>query len=134
MVSQAQAAAARGRVESQMTDTCTVTGDPTMSVWDEATSSYTATPTTLYEGVCKVSEVGYQTSMSQRAGKLVVASQLVLKLPVEKSAGVVPGAMVAVTASRFDPVLVGRTFRVKEPHHQTFATQRRFPLEEVVDG
>src|SRR4051812_22738716 len=115
-----------------MVDACTIqrrTGQTT----DDLTALVTPTYAPVYTGQCKVQTAG-SGGMGRRfdvAEAPVVVLRLELHLPIATSAGVARGDLVTVTASVADPALVGRTFRVHDLSHKSWATARRFLMEEA---
>lgn len=117
-----------------MVDSCAITRGDAVPVLDEVTGEYTPTSETVYAGKCKLKAGGTQARDVDLAAQALVVQSLVLHLPVAGSEGVTVGDTVTVTSSALDPGLVGNTYRVNAPYAQSFATARRFPIEEVSGG
>lgn len=122
---------ARGRAaaEALMTDTCTVTA-VTGQTTDPETGVVTTTTTTVYTGKCKIQQA---TAMGQRVrvGEISeILSRVQVHLPVVGSEAVRQGHLVTVTASATDVALVGRVYRIHDEAAKTYATARRFGVEE----
>lgn len=121
---------ARGRAAAGrwMVDACTIQ-HPTGATLNTANGVITPTYTTVYSGPCEM-----QGSMSPSGQEVAEAHLAVLsptlKVPIEV-VGVVEGDLVTMTASRNDPELPGKTFRIKGPSHKSSATARRFQCIEV---
>lgn len=122
----------RAQAEGLMVDACTITG-PVTKEWDEDTSSYTETRPTIYEGACRVRVATLQPLDVTVQGQALVQDDYVLSIPVDAagSGSVGKGHQVTVTACRNDPSLVGIQFQILAEHHMTFATARRFPIQQV---
>jgi hypothetical protein len=66
------------------------------------------------------------------AGQQLVLQSLEIGLPIETSGDVSRNQIVIVTSSQNDDFQVGLEFRIEgAPERQTYATLRRFRLEEV---
>jgi hypothetical protein len=114
-----------------MRDTVKITGNPIQHVWHEDTLSYTDEPSTLYEGKCELKAENVQPGTVNSQGQALIVQALILKLPVDASVNVKPGNEAVMSTCAFDPQLVGVKLRIAAPHHQSFATARRFPVTEV---
>jgi hypothetical protein len=130
----AATALARGRTaaEALMVDACTITRR-TGQTTDDLTGAVTPATTTVYTGPCKVQTSG-SGAMGRRydvAETTVVMLRLELHLPMATSAAVARGDLVTVTASATDPGLVGRTWHIHDLSHKSWATARRFLIEEA---
>jgi len=129
----AEAAVLAGRREAEalMLDECTVTrpGDP---VTDPDTGTVTPGSTPVYSGPCKVQQTISQASNPSAGGHQFTVQDSRVDFPV--SAGPLQVSdSVTITASALDPQLVGRTFRVAELFHKSFATAQRTRVEELVE-
>lgn len=120
----------RGRwaAEQQMTDACTIQ-HPTGSSTDPATGVVTPTYSTVYTGAAKVNRIGSPAGQDVGEAHLAVLSPTI-HVPITVT-GVVQGDLVTITASTLDPELVGRTFRVQGPIHETYLTARRLQCTEM---
>ena len=122
---------ARMEAESAMKDHCVIPGPPTKT-WDEGTASYIITAgAPIYDGKCRVKVDDVQVQEKDVQGQHLIEQRLRLDLPVSASTSVHKGHVATITASDNDPAQVGRQFRITGPHAQTFASARRFPVEEV---
>lgn len=127
----------RAQAESMMQDRCVVERVTAGTVLDEVTGEYTPVTVRVYpvgvaaDGPCQFKAANTAVRDVEAAGQLLVEQSATLKLPVAGSEVVREGDVVTITASRFDPQLVGVRVRVAGSHHQTFATARRFPVEEM---
>lgn len=129
--------AGRKMAEEAMIDTCRVSylGTP---VLDEDTGQVTPAETVRFTSRCKLS-VGslgslIPTSRERRAGgREVTELRLILYLPMD-APPVHPNDIVEIIeiGDPSDPSLLGRRVRVVAPVGQTFSTQRRFSVEEVL--
>lgn len=130
----AAAALARGRLAARalMVDACTIqrrTGQTT----DPLSGAVVPTYVSKYVGACKVQTAG-AGAMGRRYNVGEVAEVMVrleLHLPIVGSENIARGDLVTITASVLDAALVGRVLRVHDLSHKSFATARRFLLEEV---
>lgn len=127
---QANLATFRAEAESLMFDACTVAGD-SVPVFNETTLEYDTVEVESYSGPCRLRFGDTAVQDIEAAGQLLIGQRATLSLPVATSGGVLEGHVATITACVNDPALVGRKFRVEGGHHQTFATARRFPVEEV---
>src|SRR5258708_330237 len=115
-----------------MVDACTIqrrTGQTT----DDLTAAVTPAYASVYAGKAKVQTAG-AGAMGRRydVGQVAeVMMRLELHLPIVGSESVARGDLVTITASVLDSALVGRVMRVHDLSHKSFATARRFLLEEV---
>lgn len=122
----------RTEAEGRMVDACTITrasGDPT---FDENTGTYTpASTSSIYTGPCEVKITDSLTVQVEEAGGGVApVARLTVKVPASVE-NVRIGDLVTITSSLLDPELVGRVFTVNALHYKTFATSRRFQVEEA---
>lgn len=121
----------RELAEAVMVDACTVTAPSGAPVWDAATGrDVPATGASLYAGPCRVQAPQVQVTDADAGGHDWSTRQVVVSIPVS-SIHVPPGAVVTVTASRLDPDLVGRRYRVVSALAKTAASARRLTCEEV---
>lgn len=130
----AASALARGRAaaEALMVDTCAITR-VSGSTTDDLTGAVTPTEGPVYSGRCKVQTAG-SGAMGRRydiAEVSTVMLRLELHLPMATSTTAQRGDLVRITASVHDPALLGRLFRLHDLAHKSFATARRFLLEEA---
>ena len=123
---------ARGRraAESLMTDMLRVTRASGRPVTDPVTGVVSTPSVTVYEGVGRVQARPNATAPKVVEGvQVYVLSALVVQFPA--SADLLVDDEVEVLASAMDPLLVGRTFRVKASPRKTHATMTRCEAEEV---
>lgn len=120
----------RAEAEARMVDACRLahpatepTFDPDTGEWDPGTT------TVYYEGPCEVQSSDSLTVRTVEAGEEVVTvHRVTLKVPVAVT-GVEIGDTAEITASVFDPDLVGAAFRVTSGHEKSYATARRLRVE-----
>lgn len=131
MVSDAQAAQARRRAESRLTDTCRIVSRTKSTVLDE-NDEYGTVETVHYTGPCVLKAVNIFPTDVDAVGQQLVLQSLELGLPIATSGDVAKNQTVVITTSQFDPDSVGVEFRVDGPsERQTYATLRRFRVEET---
>jgi hypothetical protein len=115
-----------------MQDACTVTrpadAGATPDLDPDTGLPVPGTGSPIYSGPCTLSDPstalrGGRTS-NDEAG---VPDTRLLKLPID-SAGLQPGDLVVVTASRFAPGLVGDRFTVDSESERSYATSRRYTV------
>ena len=127
----ATSVALRGRIaaEALMLDAVTITraGTPTTN---PDTGVVTPSLTTIYTGIAKVQAASASGSPENVGEAERMASQLVLHIPMSVT-GVTADDVATITASALDPDLVGKVFTIRAPMHKSFATARRFPLQEL---
>lgn len=114
-----------------MWDTCTIGYETKGETIDEVTGLYPdviATP--VYSGPCQLMD-GRAARQIAAAGQLLIEQSSLIKLPIVGSAGVLKDMVVRITASQFDTEHVGLRLRVTGPFHKTYATSRRFVVEEI---
>lgn len=122
----------RAEAESLMLSTCTITRGGAEPVWNDATGDYdTAAGGTVYAGKCKIRFLSSVVRESDAQSQFVTEQEPTLYLPIDGSEAVTIGDTVFVTANPQDTGMVGKSFRVAGVHTQTYATQRRLPLEVV---
>lgn len=124
-------AAGRRRARSLMRDTCRITraGE---KAWDEDSMTYTAgAPVLVYEGPCRLLNPYRAPMTASTPGQAQTVQLARLSLPVEDSPGVKEGDVVEYLTSESDPDLPGTEFKVIGGAHQSDATARRVPVEEV---
>jgi hypothetical protein len=122
---------ARGRTqaEERMTDTCKV-GAKIRSETLNDQGLYAETIDPVYEGICEVQFGANQPNTSDAGAQIVTVQDVVLKLPVTPTTGLVSDEHFAeITGSVNDPGLIGRVFRITGFNAKTYSTARRFPVE-----
>lgn len=119
-----------------MVDACEVlTSESARGTWDSASASYAfPAPVYTYQGPCRVKFNPRFPQQGDAAGQTVAKQYVVLNLPVDGSGGVTAGNVAVITSCPGDPSLVGRRFAVTGEFHQTYATARRVPVEEITGG
>jgi hypothetical protein len=138
-------ARARAFAEAQFPDTCRITkpGEPDPdAVMDPDTLQYPEpTPTTVYEGICKIPRrsAALTSGAAAAAGEASwEVGEYPLDLPIDGTgyqdgAGPVkPGMTVTILTAANDPELVNEEFGITEPSRQSTATVRRFRMKQVV--
>ena len=84
----------------------------------------------VYEGACKVQQTITQASNPSAGGHQFTLQDSRVDFPV--SAGpLAVDDVVTLVASVLDPQLVGRSFRVTELFHKSYATAQRTRVEEI---
>jgi hypothetical protein len=141
MVSPSQAAQARRKTESRMTDRCVVeriTVDKTAGI-NETTGQYPTVVQQVYppasdhapDGPCLLKAANTAVGEIDAAGQQLVEQSAQLQLPVLSSVDVQKNDVARITASQNDPQMVGVHVRIEGPHRQTSASSRRFAVEET---
>lgn len=121
---------AQGRraAEDGMADTCVirrVTGRTT----DPDTGASTPTYATLYDGPCKIQSTKAEAGRQETGEDFLLLLRLELHLPMSVT-GLDVGDEATITASAYDPDLPGRTFKIHDLMHKTWATARRYGVIE----
>ena len=112
-----------------MVDACLIqrkTGEST----NTSTGVVTPTYATVYTGRCKVQQSLAQARAEDAGEAYVYMVEAELHLPIDGSEGVLSGDRVTVTASVHDPALVDRVMLIRDEFHKSFATARRFRIQE----
>jgi hypothetical protein len=119
--------------ESLMTDTVTVRRATGATTQDPDTGSTVPVYTDLFTSKCKVQARSLQALTAEAGGRTATTVRLELHLPVSADA-VQTGDVAEVTAvgALSDMQLLGRKFRITAPVAKSFATARRYEVEEVV--
>lgn len=118
-----------------MLDTCLITreavAEPDPADYDVETDTWgpAAPDVVVYDGRCQVQLRDVQGLVDEQGGEQVSRMRFVVKLPTS-AAGARVGDRVTLVTSWADPELVGRTFRVRDLFHKSFATARRLVVEE----
>lgn len=95
---------------------------------NETTGQYDQTPSTVYEGVCKVVMPKQFPNDAAAEGQVLVESRPRLDLPVLTSTGVRDGDLFKCLTSG-DPALVGREWLLRGIAAQSQTSARRFWME-----
>ena len=112
-----------------MIDECEI-GTETQAL-NETTGKYDVVPgPVVYSGKCLFVGANTAPLEVEAAGQQLVLVSAQLKLPVSTSAAVHPG-MIARIRLKHDPGVGEVRVRVKAPNRQTYAIERKFPVEEV---
>jgi hypothetical protein len=123
--------AGRALALTLMVDACTFTRSTGSTSQNETTGRETAgTRATVYTGPCKVQRQRVSPADPEAGERTVTVEQVEIHVPVE-STEVRIGDVGVITSSVFDPVLVGRSFRVTGLFHKSWATSRRLRCDEV---
>ena len=119
----------REHAVSNMRDACVIERR-TGRVLDEVTLEYTDTWAQVYVGRCRVKVKDTQPAESEPGGRTFVVNDAVVQLPVDAT-HYADGDRVTVTASEFDPALVGVVLSVTSRDPISQATSRRLHVSEV---
>ena len=119
----------REHAVSNMRDACVIERR-TGRVLDEATLEYTDAWVEVYAGRCRVKVKDTQPAESEPGGRTFVVNDAVVQVPVD-STHYADGDRVTVTASEFDPALVGVVLSVTSRDPISQATSRRLHVSEV---
>jgi hypothetical protein len=123
----------RGRnlVERLMVDACTITRKTGETVG--AGGVITPTFTTIYSGKCRVvvrTRERLGGSWVDVGEELRVVSRLELQVPIS-APETAEGDKVTMTASVYDPQLVGTVYTVRDIMHKSYLTSRRITITET---
>ena len=119
----------REHAVSNMRDACAIERR-TGRVLDESTLEYTDTWAQVYAGRCRVKVKDTQPAESEPGGRTFVVNDAVVQVPVDAT-HYADGDRVTVTASEFDPALVGVVLSVTSRDPISQATSRRLHVSEV---
>ena len=124
----------RAAAESMMISEGIIRRDTGEKTMDPSTLEETAVLETVYTGKCRFKSAATQAGRSAIPGAISVDQGATLSLPIgEPGAGDVRLDDVwECTANPLDPSKVGKKARITGGHSQTFATARRYPVEEVL--
>lgn len=122
----------RGRIAAErlMQDAVVIKRPPLVPATNPDTGEVTPAPTTIYTGIAKIQAGGASGSPESVGEAELTTSQLVLHIPFSVT-GVTTDDVCTVTASLLDPDLVGKVFTIRAPMHKSFATARRFSVQEL---
>lgn len=120
---------ARAQAESLMVDACVVERR-SGRVLDESTLQYADTWAEVYVGRCRVQVVNVQPAEPDVGGRAWTVTQGVVQIPVGGT-DFADDDRVTVTASVFEPLLVGCVFTVLSREVKSHATMRRLRVAEV---
>ena len=122
----------RAHAESLMVASCVIERR-TGRVLDEVTLEYVDTWTLVYAGRCRVKVVQTQPRDEAPGGRTFIVTDALVQLPVQ-DVNFADDDRVTVTASTFDPVLVGVVLTVTSRELREHATMRRLHVSEVVSS
>jgi hypothetical protein len=122
--------AGRRFAERGMVDTWVI-GVESRGELNEDTGEYENAFTQHYLGLGALTIGGTAPHEVDAAGQQLVTQSSVLALPVATSGGVGKDMVATCVASQNDPAMVGVKVRVAGPYRQTYATKRRFEVEEI---
>jgi hypothetical protein len=119
--------------ESLMTDTVTVRRATGATTQDPDTGSTVPAYDDLFTSKCKVQARSLQALTAEAGGRTATTVRLELHLPLSADPAET-GDVAEVTAvgALSDVQLLGRKFRITAPVAKSFATARRYEVEEVV--
>lgn len=119
----------RAQAESRMYDSCVIVdlGDPVTA----ASGAVTVPGEVVYTGKCEVSTYEPYERTPEAGGTTSTVQRYKVKVPVGSYVPEV-GQVVEITASRFDPNLVFRQYRVQGLLHKSAATAYRLLVDEYV--
>lgn len=119
--------------EALMADACTIRRDTGDTAQDPDTGTVEPVFTTLFSSPCKVQARSLVALDAEVGGRTATTVRLELHLPVA-SAAVKTGDVAEITAvgALSDSTLVGREFMITAPVAKSFATARRYEVEEIV--
>ena len=122
---------ARGRrlAERLMVDQCIIQHQ-TGLVTDPATGVVSPAYATIYTGKCKVQTFTNRELLKSAGEYQFVIQRYEVQVPVS-AVGVQVNDEVVITATEFDPDLVGRSYRVVGLMNKSQATARRLGVEEM---
>jgi uncharacterized protein DUF6093 len=117
----------RAAAESLMVDTCVIRRIAGTST-DDNTGIETPTYATVYTGRCRVQQRTASASAADVGEAALLMVHVELQLPMSVT-GVLTGDKVTITASVYDPDLIGQVYLVKDLFAKTHATARRLGVE-----
>jgi hypothetical protein len=119
--------------ESLMTDTVTVRRATGNTTQDPDTGSTVPVYADLFTSKCKVQARSLQALTAEAGGRTATTVRLELHLPLSVDpARTGDVAEVTAVGTLSDAQLLGRKFRITAPVAKSFATARRYEVEEVV--
>lgn len=123
------AIAGRTFADRLMTDMATITRVASR-VFDEATSTYTDTLTTIYAGKCRVKYSATADLVVDAGERAASVREYIVSVPMSVST-VEVGDAVTITASGLDPAQTGLVLHVLGVIHGSQVTARRLRCQEV---
>ena len=118
----------RAAAERLMVDVCVIRRRTGESTDDDGV--ITPTYDTVYDGICRMQQPGTGDAREADSGE---AALLLLRFELQlppSVVGVQADDVVTVTASQYDPDLVGREFVVRGLAHKSHAVMRRLQVQE----
>lgn len=122
----------RGRIESIMSTTCTVTrpGVRTEDDWNPSTGTYDdPEPVVVYDGPCRLRMPYAYPQRADTGESLWAADRGIIAFPIDGSEDIADGMTVTITDNPNDPAMVGVEMSVLSGHYQTDGTARRIPVQ-----
>lgn len=85
----------------------------------------------IYDGKCKFQLDHVDAALPEVGASVSTVLRGRIDVPMRVT-GVTTDHVITIKRSRYDPSLVGKTFRVVAPFHGSLKTARRIPVEETV--
>lgn len=121
----------RKQAESQMISAGIIRRANGLTAQDPATLVESPLFDVILTSKCKLRMASTQPGAANVPGQQIATDQAILSLPVDGSGMVRTGDVWECTANPLDVSLVGRKMRIAGVHAQSFATARRFTVEET---
>ena len=119
--------------ESLMTDTCTVRRATGAFTTDPNTGAQTPVYADLFTSKCKVQARSLQALTAEAGGRTATTVRVELHLPLSADpVQTYDVAEITAVGALSDVQLLGREFTIAAPVAKSFATARRYEVEEVV--
>jgi hypothetical protein len=123
----------RAEAEALMTDTCIVRRPNGLTAQDPDTGSEVPLYDDLFTSKCKVQARSLQALTAEAGGRTATTVRLELHLPLTADAAqTFDVAEITAVGALSDVQLLGRKFTIASPVAKSFATARRYEVEEVV--
>lgn len=123
----------RAQAESLMTDTCIIRRATGNTTPDPVTGSDVPEYADLFTSKCKVQARSLQALAAEAGGRTATTVRLELHLPLSAAAAqTYDVAEITAVGALSDVQLLGRKFTIAAPVAKSFATARRYEVEEVV--
>lgn len=130
---QAELPRLRAEAEALMTDTCTVRRATGATTQDPNTGTTVPVYADLFTSKCKVQARSLQALTAEAGGRTATTVRLELHLPLSADAAeTYDVAEITAVGALSDGQLIGRKFTIAAPVAKSFATARRYEVEEVV--
>jgi len=121
------------RAERLMTDTVVVRRATGATAQDPDTGTTTPTYADLFSSPCKVQARALGALTAEAGGRTATTVRVELHLPLSAAAlETFDVAEITAVGPLSDPQLVGRKFTITAPVAKSFATARRYEVEQVV--